>query len=671
MHDLSEEQKTAVNSMVTPSTASIVLAGPGTGKTRVIAAAIAETKTRFQESQVLALTFSKEAASVMRERVEALLGSTDVRIATLHALGFSIIRDYFPLLGFDTAPSVLSTGEAFGLIHRAVGEDRALVEEIMSTMDSDFDRDVQEEEPDVSGPLDKVDSVVANYIRACKTRPNDVDRETDKGKLLYSIFKRYLRSTFERQSIDFDDMVPLAVHLLRHHPRLRRSYQCCWTHIFCDEFQDVSQAQLDLICLLHYKDTAVAFVGDPNQSIYSWRDSLPQGFQLAATAFQHARHLYLGQSYRLVSTLVDAAQAFMSTKHPLTSVKGTHVPIRLFKADHANTEASRAASLVHDLHASGTAYKDIAVLCRTRRQMTRLEQAMKKQHIPYSSQRESTPLHLNRQVLDMEAYLNLALGNLEDMFVKRVLTRPYHHLDSLVRSWVAKTASSRNISLWKACCFAVLPQSKLKEEYKAKVEGFIALIQKCQSISSKQNLVEALDTVVEETQYNSYLVSEFPFDHSFRQRCVIELRRFLQKSKKQSSEATLRQIRRLSTDEGQASHITLTTIHQGNCFSILFIRVAKGREWDHVLVCGWNEGLLPLLPSRSDSTDGKLRLDEEKRIAYVAITRSKQHLYLSFFDRDETGAVMVLQQKEFLIRIEPITVLGLVSDRFVQDSFLP
>ena len=645
--ELNIAQQEAVNFMQGPS---LVLAGAGSGKTRVITQKIARLIQAGMEPQrIFAITFTNKAAAEMRERAKALIGrqAKAVIICTFHALGVRMLRADGQALGLKPAFSILDSDDVTSILKDAGG-----------TTDAKTARGWQ-----WTISLWKNQGLNAAAAEA-QAKDND-------ERQIARIMARYEERLTAYQSVDFDDLITLPLKLLQNHAPVLAAWQSKVGHLLVDEYQDTNATQYELLKLLvSGKGPALArltAVGDDDQSIYGWRGATLDNLRKLPVDFPSLKVIKLEQNYRSTSLILQAANNVIGANPKLFpknlwSDLGAGEPVRVVDADNEEHEAERAVARIQALMAGnqviaetrGTPslqfkeFRDFAVLYRANHMAKPFEKALRKAQIPYKIS-GGIGFFDRAEIKDLCAWFRLWINNDDDPAFLRAVTTPKRGIGHQTLEQLGGFASSYKLSLFESLFSPTLGATLNKKalgslhefgryvndlEFRARqTQGAIAAAEFLRSwlieIGYEQHLQDAEESEkLAATRWSNVL----DFCEWMAARCggqiedisgadsgpdIREVKSLLEVAQTVSLLSTI------SERESDQNVVTLSTLH-----------AAKGLEWPHVLLVGVNEELLPF---RLEGDDVANRLEEERRLMYVGITRARRSLAISWTKRRKKG----------------------------------
>jgi DNA helicase II / ATP-dependent DNA helicase PcrA len=627
LQDLNPAQAEAVKHGDGPM---LVLAGAGSGKTRVIVHRIARLvlEERVIPWQILAVTFTNKAAGEMRERLEGLLGaqSQELWVQTFHAFGARFLRREAARAGLPPAFAIYDDDDQLRLVRRILAE---LGQDDGGTLTP-------------RGALSRIDRWKNSALRPEEVDPGAFDAE---GELAKAVYERYEAAVRRAGAVDFGDLLLLPVRLLEEDPQLRARWAGRFRHVLVDEFQDTNPVQYRLLRHLAGSRNNVCVVGDDDQAIYRWRGADVENILGFDRDFPGTKVVKLEQNYRSTRNILDAAHAVISRarrrrEKRLWTEAEAGAPLALLVGDDEHLEAERIARQIQAERGRGTAGEEIAVLYRTNAQSRPIEAALRSARVPYVIVR-GTSFYDRVEVKDAAAYLRLALSPASDLDLERVVNRPPRGVGEKTVERLRAHAAARGISLFEALAerdqIVELKTAARRAlgEFHALVEGLardlpaldagIAVQQALtrsgllarlgeertdEATDRAENLAELVQAARE---FDESLLGEPPPGDPEEVRPP-PLARFLE-------QIALLGEADADTPEGR---VALMTLH-----------AAKGLEFEAVFLAGLEDGTLPHERPWSDRTPAERAADEdeERRLCYVGMTRAKRRLTLSLARR--------------------------------------
>ena len=613
----------------------LVLAGAGSGKTRVITHKIARLiQAGLEPERIAAITFTNKAAAEMRERAKGLIGkpAKGVLICTFHALGVRMLRQDGAALGLKPQFSILDSDDVTSLLKDCGGStDAATARQWQWTIS-----------------LWKNQGLNAAQAQAQASGPEDV--------ALARIMARYEERLSAYQSVDFDDLIGLPLKLLRDHTEVRERWQQALGHVLVDEYQDTNATQYELLKLLVGERARLTAVGDDDQSIYGWRGATLDNLKKLPIDFAQLKVIKLEQNYRSTSAILRAANNVIGPNpklfpKTLFSELGEGEPVRVMDCDNEEHEAERVVARIQSLRAGEgrREWKDFAVLYRANHQAKPFEKALRKAQIPYKVSGGQSFFD-RAEVKDLCAWLRLLTNNDDDPAFLRAITSPKRGIGHTTLAALGGFASQYKLSLFEALhshsLGTVLPSKAVGSlhefgryvnelEYRARhtvgAEAALAfLMDWLKDIGYEQHLYDGEDS---EQAAASRWSNVMDFCQWMAQRCggqvEDEAGLMMERETKTLLEVvqTIALLSTISERETEQNVVTLSTLH-----------AAKGLEWPHVMLVGCIEGLLPFkMDDDSSGEDLAVRLQEERRLMYVGITRAQRTLAVSWTRRRKKG----------------------------------
>jgi DNA helicase-2/ATP-dependent DNA helicase PcrA len=643
---LNQPQRQAVTTTAGPV---LILAGPGSGKTRVITHRIAYLVRSKHVSpwRILAVTFTNKAAKEMRERLEKLVGineSKEMTIGTFHAICARVLRveaDYLAPLGLNKSFVIFDTDDQLTLVKQAT---KALNLDEKQYRPLTMQAMISRAKNELQGP-DQMAELAAKYLEEVAAR----------------VYKQYQRLLRANNGVDFDDLLMLTEQLWRREPEVLRKYQARWQYIHVDEFQDCNLPQYKLIRLLgfgtddrHEGLGNVCVVGDDDQMIYTWRGASAENVERFERDFPHTKIIMLEQNYRSTQTILDAAQNVVRRNRlrkdkSLWTELGEGEKIILHEGYDEEEEGLFTAREIKRLLARGDIDRlgDVAVMYRTNAQSRALEEQFLRANIPYKVI-GSRKFYERKEIKDMLAYLRLLANPYDDLSLQRIINVPNRKIGPKTFGELQQWAAQRQITLYDAIQ-QIDKHPTLAKTAKAALSGFGHLLVDLTNAIEELQLPELLDRVAERSGYGPDL-RETP-EGEERWSNVLELRRvaedYSEIETRTALELFLENVALVGgADTAQTSEDgTLVKEENHDAVTLITLHAAKGLEFPVVFIVGMDEGSLP----HARSVDKPEQLEEERRLAYVGFTRAMRRLYLvRAYRRSYFGETQVTEPSRFL-----------------------
>ena len=623
MSKLNPRQRDAVRYIDGPL---LVLAGAGSGKTRVITQKIAHLiqQCGMAPNTIAAVTFTNKAAREMKERVGALLEGKEgrgLRVSTFHTLGLEIVRRELKTLGYKPGFTIFDAQDSAGLMRellRKENSDDALEKEMQRHISSWKNAFITPEQALAAAGGDALAHSAA---------------------MLYASYNRHLKAY---NAVDFDDLIMLPVLLFEQHPEVLETWQNRIRYLLVDEYQDTNATQYRLVRLLVGVRAALTVVGDDDQSIYAWRGAQPENLALLSKDFSQLKVIKLEQNYRSMGRILKAANQLIE-KNPhvfekkLWSELGYGDPIRVISAADEEDEALKVASqIIHHRLQHRYDYGDFAILYRGNHQSRLFEKTLRENRIPYTIS-GGTSFFSHTEVKDIMAYLRLLVNPDDDSAFLRVVNTPRRELGASTIEKLGAYAAGRGISLF-AASFELGLKQHLSERAHTRLSQFTEWLVGIGDRARRGEPVSAVRDLVREIDYQLWLNDNSKDLKQAERRMgnVEELLGWLQRMaddpeneiedlSEMVARISLLDILERQNEEEGGDNVRLMTLH-----------AAKGLEFPHVFLVGMEEELLPHRVSIEEDN-----IEEERRLAYVGITRAQRTLTMTLAHRRRRGGELV------------------------------
>ncbi len=587
----------------------LVLAGAGSGKTRVITRKIAHLigQGGISPRHICALTFTNKAAREMRERVGSRIKGAETRgltISTFHRLGLDMLRRYPEPAGLRPRFSLLDAQDAEALIK----------EHLRHTKGGDAFSPAA-----IQHRISRWKNDLVDPAQAASLADDDFEAR------LAAFYADYERSLRAYNAVDFDDLILRPGRMLAEHPELRETWQGRIRYLLVDEYQDTNGAQYDLVRRLVGPRAAFTVVGDDDQSIYAWRGARPENLARLQTDYPHLKVIMLEQNYRSSARILGLANTLIANnphvfEKRLWSEHGPGEPPRVLHCKDEGHEAEQVVSeILHLKFAEAAEFGDIAILYRGNHQARPFEKALREHNVPYVLS-GGTSFFSRAEVKDLMAYLRLIANPQDDAAFLRIVNTPRREIGPTTLEKLANYARERGIHLLEACGELGLGEH-LSERQRERLHAFTALVSE-HTRRGETDPVGTMRALVETIDYAAWLrenaSSQAVADRRYAN--VTDLLDWLGALKKgELQEKTLAEM---------ATHLTLMDVMErqdedegGDRVSLMTLHAAKGLEFPHVFLVGMEEELLPHRTSIEEET-----IEEERRLAYVGITRAQRTL---------------------------------------------
>lgn len=631
---LNEAQREAVTAGAEPV---LVLAGAGSGKTRVLVHRIAwlVRVEGLAPQHVLAVTFTNKAASEMRQRIEALLGypTRNLWIGTFHGLAHRFLRIHAREAGLSETFQIMDSDDQLRMLRRMI-RSLGLDEQEWNPRDVQWFINAQKDEG---------------------LRPADLKDEGNAGRRrMIELYARYQSLCDESGLVDFGELLLRTLELLRDHPDLLAHYRARFKHLLVDEFQDTNAIQYRWLRLLAGDQTVPFIVGDDDQSIYRWRGARVENLRHFQRDFPGTRVIRLEQNYRSTGTILKAANAVIANNAErlgknLWTDGATGEPIRLYAAFNERDEAEFVVNRIQDAVAAGERRSDLAVLYRSNAQSRVFEEALLAAGIPYRVY-GGMRFFERAEIKDALAYLRLIANRDDDPSFDRVVNTPPRGIGARTIDVVREEARQAGTTLWRAAA-AVITQEILPKRSSNALWEFLRLIERLDQETRGMPLHEQVAHVIEQSGLIAHHGKE---PHGAGDARVENLEELVNAARdalvgEDSDMPPLMEFLAyavLESGDVQAGpyedSVQLMTLHS-----------AKGLEFEWLFMCGLEDGLFPHQRSLNDP-DG---LEEERRLCYVGITRAKQRLYLTYAEQRRMHGIESYSTPSRFIREIPAELL--------------
>ena len=612
---LNKEQKMAVEHIDGPC---LVLAGAGSGKTKVLTMRIANLINHgIYSKNILAITFTNKAAKEMRERINNVVDENYAFVGTFHSFGLRIIRENYELLGLSKNFTIIDSDDGTSIIRKIL---------------KDLDYDYKTYSP----------GFIKNKISFIK---NEMLSDSEAEKFLTSppeqvalkVYYEYQKVLRRNNAVDFDDLLRLPVELFIQNEEVLDDYQEKYKYILIDEYQDTNEVQYKMIKKLAEKYRNLFVVGDINQSIYGFRWSNYKNILNFEKDYPEAVSITLNQNYRSTNTILNAANSVIknnaeSKEVNLFSELGEGVKVKYMRSYDEKHEVTLIMEEIKKLLESGYEYKDIAILYRTNAQSRTLEEGMLKLNYPYKVV-GSYYFYKRKEVKDLLSYLRLISNHNDDVSLERVINVPKRGIGTKSIEDLETLAKEKNTSI-----FEVLNKPKEIE--------FKNLILELTEASKNVDLTELIDIVLEKSGLKAEIEKDKTLESELRIENLMEFKSITENYQKETGTVNLEDfledislVADVSDHNDDNNVITLMTMHS-----------AKGLEFRAVFLAGMEENIMPHAISLQEK-DG---IEEERRLCYVAITRAKERLYITNAKRRMLfGNTNMNPPSRFIGEIEP------------------
>lgn len=628
MTALNLTQQTAVNHTKGPL---LVLAGAGSGKTRVITTKIASmiTNRDFMPEHIAAVTFTNKAAREMKVRVGQILPSDKtrgLRICTFHSLGLNIFRQELSRLGYKAGFSIFDTSDVTAILKELLGPHSSLSPEF-------FLYEISRHKNNGYSP----DMAMVEAV-------------SDGEAHIAEVYARYQKALRAYNAVDFDDLIRMPLELLEQDADCRAAWQYRIRYLMVDEYQDTNSAQYRMLKAITGTQGDFTVVGDDDQSIYAWRGAQPENLLLLKEDYPALELIKLEQNYRSCKRILKSANVLIANNPHLFDKKlwsdlPDGDPIRLVACRTAEDEATRVVSEIHAHRLKhGLKYKDYAILYRGNHQARLFESRLREHQIPYKLS-GGTSFFERAEIKDIMGYFRLAANSDDDAAFLRVINTPRREIGTTTLEKLGEYANEREVSLLTACGELGL-STRLADNAREKLVRFAAWLEEL-SIQANAEPVVAAYRVLSDIDYEGWLQAQTKDPAVSRRRMenVHELLDWMSKLNKKDKLNSLADI---------ISHMSLMDIlekqQEDDDFdgvSMMTLHASKGLEFKHVFLVGAEEELLPHYSAIEEDT-----IEEERRLAYVGITRAQTSLVITMArKRKRYGELQICEPSRFLAEL--------------------
>lgn len=608
---LNEQQKEAVFHTEGPL---LILAGAGSGKTRVLTHRIAYLieERGVNPWNILAITFTNKAAGEMRERVDRLVGfgAESIWVSTFHSTCVRILRRYIDRIGFDTNFTIYDSDDQ-----------KSLMRDVCRVLDVDTKK--------------YKERMFLSAISAAKDEmitPDEYELNAagDFGKQkIAQVYREYERQLHANNALDFDDLLLKTVQLFQTQPDVLESYQERFRYIMVDEYQDTNTVQFKFVSLLAAKYQNLCVVGDDDQSIYKFRGANIRNILNFEQEFQNARVIKLEQNYRSTQNILNAANAVIQNNRgrkdkTLWTDNGDGEKVHLRQFDTAYDEAEFVADDIRKNIENGGTYQDYAILYRTNAQLRMFEEKFVACNIPYKIV-GGVNFYARREIKDLLCYLKTIDNGRDDLAVRRIINVPKRGIGLTTITRIQESAAAREIGFYEALLGLDLIPGVARAA--SKLDSFVALIEYFKRRSDEVSITDLMNEIIEKTGYIENLEAEDKEDAQARieniEELVSKIAAYEEQCAAEQVKPSLSQfleevalVADIDSLEENPDYVVLMTLHS-----------AKGLEFPHVYLVGMEDGLFPSYMTITSDNDEDL--EEERRLCYVGITRAEQELTMT------------------------------------------
>lgn len=631
LDSLNKEQLEAVKTTEGPL---LVLAGAGSGKTKVLTTRVAYLidELGISPDSILAITFTNKAAKEMKERVIRMLGPIgyQIQISTFHSFGLTILKEHYDKLGYEKNFTILDSDDSLTVVKKIL---------------KDMNKDPKQYSPKaIRNRISSAKNELMEPEELSKFSNNEID------ELVVNVYRKYKDKLKTNNSLDFDDLLMLPITLFRSNPDILKNYQDKFKYVLIDEYQDTNEAQYLLTKMISARYKNICVVGDNDQSIYSFRGSNYKNILNFEKDYKDAKVIMLERNYRSTKQILDVANnvikknTLRKDKNLWTDADGGEKVI-YHRAENEKDEAFFVKCQIEELRKTAP-LSEIAVLYRTNAQSRNMEEALLKDNIPYKVV-GSMYFYKRKEIKDLLSYLNVIYNSNDDISLLRVINVPKRGIGTKTLQNLYEKSNLLNQTLYDSI------DSGKELEFKKIVEDI-------KSVKDNMSLTELVTYVLEKSGMKAELENENTLEAEVRLENLEEFKSITKNFEEDRGIVSLEEflmelslVADIEEHKNNTDVVTLMTVHS-----------AKGLEFDNVFVIGLEEGIFP----HANSIDDFNQLEEERRLCYVAITRARKKLWLvnakrrTIFGMDSMNPV-----SRFLKEIDNEL---LISDE-KEDTFVP
>ena len=628
----------------------LILAGAGSGKTRVLAHRIAYLieEKNVNPWNILAITFTNKAAGEMRERVDKIVtyGSESIWVSTFHSACVRILRRYIDRIGFDNKFTIYDTDDQ-----------KTVMKDVCKRLEVDTKT---YKEASFLAAISKAKDQMITPEEYFVNAGGDMAQ-----KKIAEVYKEYQTQLRKNNALDFDDLLCMTVQLFQTNPEVLESYQNRFRYIMVDEYQDTNMVQFQFIHLLAQKYKNLCVVGDDDQSIYKFRGANIQNILGFEQVFPDTKVIKLEQNYRSTGNILDAANTVIENntarkKKTLWTEQGEGEKIRVIQCETANDEAEMIVQEIKErVDKEEFCYKDCALLYRTNAQSRILEEQFIKANIPYKVI-GGINFYARKEIKALLSYLKTIENGKDDLAVRRIINVPKRGIGSTTIDKIQDYALAHDISFFEA--LKIADKIPTIGRSVVKLEGFVNLIRVFQSKIGYISLTELLEEIIKETGYRIELEAEGTEEALGRLENIDELISKMADYEENTEDASLSGfleevalIADVDNLDDTTDYVVLMTLHS-----------AKGLEFPKVFLCGLEDGLFPSY--LSVTSDDPSDLEEERRLCYVGITRAMESLTISAAkQRMYRGETQYRKPSRFLKEVPKRVVEGITREPKIKE----
>lgn len=643
LEQLNPSQRQAVENTTGPS---LVIAGAGSGKTRVLTYRIAHLLTQgVPPHRILSLTFTNKAAREMKERIASIVGNDIARnlwMGTFHSIFARILRYEAERIGYPSSFTIYDTSDSKSLIKSIIKE--------MKLNDKEYKPGA------VLGRISSAKNNLVTPAAYARDQHRMMEDEVTKKKMIYEIYNRYMRHCYKSGVMDFDDLLLNTNILFRDHPEALQKYQQLFQYVMVDEYQDTNYSQYIIIKKLSEKHNNICVVGDDAQSIYSFRGAKIENILNFRNDYPDYKLFKLEQNYRSTQNIVNAANSIIAknSKQIKKAVYSEKDSGNKIKIHNAYSDIEEGYIVVNDMKEKrlkqNYEYQDFAILYRTNAQSRIFEEALRKSSMPYKIY-GGLSFYQRKEIKDLLAYCRVTVNPADQEALKRIINYPARGIGKTTLDKLEAAASSSGRSIWEVLTSLQGIQNMFNAGTLRKLNSFVGLIANFRASMDQMSAYDLITEIATQSGMMKELYHDRTPENIARQENVQELmngiQEFTQNHLEEGRETGLVNFLEevsLLTDQDNDSEddinkVTLMTIHS-----------SKGLEFKNVYVVGVEEGLFP----SNMTLESEEGVEEERRLFYVAITRAEENATISFArTRYKYGESSFCRPSRFITEIDP------------------
>ncbi|NLC96387.1 MAG: UvrD-helicase domain-containing protein [Erysipelotrichaceae bacterium] len=635
MIDLNKLNKNQKEAVLSDSQYVRIIAGAGSGKTRVLVTRIAHliNDLNVYPNKILAITFTNKAANEMKDRIRRILKdeNTSSWISTIHSLCVRILREDILSMGYPRNFTVMDSDDQRVILKEAYKEIGVTTQNYSYSSMLDY--------------ISNNKSAYISYDRALVLAGGFFNEE-NKAK----VYEYYVKRQNDMYALDFDDLLLVTVKMFKKYTEILNKWQNRFSHIHVDEFQDIDNIQYELISLLAGVNNHLYVVGDPDQTIYTWRGADVNIIMNFEKDFKPCHTIILNENYRSTKNILSGANSLIKNnkyrvEKDLYTNKVNDEMITFYSAPSEEYEASWIAQKISDDYEKGKNYKNFAILYRSNYLSRSIEKGLLDKHIPYVIY-GGTKFYDRAEIKDALSYLRM-ISNEDDLSFNRIINKPKRGIGNKTLEKILERSKVLNLNMYQTIKKEKLFSGKLQKT----LDDFVSKIERWKSLINENNVYELLDLIIDESGYRIMLENDKEIERLENLKELInDIRSFSIENPESSLDEYLQMVSLYGDkdDDNKIDYVSLMTVH-----------ASKGLEFDTVFVCGLSDGVFP---SERSMADGRKGVEEERRIAYVAFTRAMNKLYLT----SSSGFSYVLSKSRV-----PSRFIDEIGEEFIENVNQP